>query len=156
MRTLASMKMTPKLLLLCFLSTVIGLGQTLSTDQARRVHKVFIETGANGMPFDAVHLALSSTRIGWTDDRGSADLILKFDREVAHSDRSEVGNQIQIGIHWTYTLVASLPDGSVLYRDSASENFAPRSDKSEAGWVNYLRSTPEYTLTKKLASQLQK
>ena len=150
------MKISSKLLLVCFLSIAIGFAQSLSVDQARLVHKVFIESGANGMPFDAVHLALSSTRIGWTEDRGSADLILKFDREVSHTDKSEEGRQNRIGIHWTYTLVASSPDGNVLYRDAAQENFVIRSDKSEDGWVKYLRSTPEYTLTKKLTSQLQK
>jgi hypothetical protein len=146
------MKKSPKLLLLCFLSTTIGLTQSLSIDQARQVHKVFIESEVN----DAVHLALSSTRIGWTEDRGSADLILKFDRQVSSTDKSEQGDKIKIGIHWTYTLIASLPGGSVLYRDSAPEHFVARSDKSEAGWVNYLRMTPEYTLTKKLTSELQK
>jgi hypothetical protein len=149
------MKKSPKLLLLCFLTTAIGFPQNLSIDQARQIHKVFIESGANGMPFDAVHLALSSTRIGWTEDRGSADLILKFDREVSHTDKSEQGDKIRIGIHWTYTLIASLPDGNVLYRDSAAENFVIRTDKSEEGWMKYLRSTPEYTLTRKLTSQLQ-
>jgi hypothetical protein len=145
------MKKSPKLLLIYLLSITAGLAQSLSVGQARQVHKVFVESEVN----DAVHLALSSTKIGWTDDRASADLILKFDRKVSSTETSEQETTLKTQIHWTYTLIASLPDGSFLYRDSAPEHFVLRTDKSEVGWVNYLRSTPEYELTKKLTSQLQ-
>jgi hypothetical protein len=146
------MKRSLNFLLICLLSTAIGLPQSFSANPARQVHKVFIESEVN----DAVHLALSSTTIGWTNDRNSADLILKFDREVSRTDKSQEGDKIKIGIHWTYTLIASLPDGSVFYQDSAQEHSSPRTDKSEEGWLKYLRSTPEYTLTRKLTTQLQK
>jgi hypothetical protein len=146
------MKKAPKLLLLYFLSTTIGLAQSLSVDHARQVHRVFIESEVD----DAVHLALSSTTIGWTRDRGSADLVLKFDRAVSSTDTSAQGSATKTEIHWTYTLIASSPDGVILHQYSTPENLAVRSDKSEVGWLNYLRSTPEYTLTKKLTSQLQK
>jgi hypothetical protein len=152
MRRQAAMKRSLNLWLICFLYTAVGLAQSSSVDQSQQIRKVFIESEVN----DAVHLALSSTRIGWTNDRNSADLILKFDREVSHTDKSQEGDKIRIGIHWTYTLIASLPDGSIFYRDSTPESSSPRTDKSEEGWLKYLRSTPEYTLSRKLAAQLQK
>jgi hypothetical protein len=144
MRTLA------RFLLLPVLCTALCQSQTIPSAQAQKIRTVFIESEA----VDAVHLALSSTRFHWSEDRQTADLILKFDREVAKTDRTVQGNQISIGIHWTYTLVASLPDGTIVYRDSAPETGAHRTDQSEDAWVKYLRETPEYGLTKKLASQI--
>jgi hypothetical protein len=147
------MKTLCRLLLACVFAASVCHSQSLPVVQLSEARTVFIESEANNMPLDAVHLALSSSRLRWVEDRQTADLILKFNREVAKTDRSVQGNQISFGVHWNYTLVVSLPNGTILYRDQAPEHFVPGTDSSEEGWIKYLRTTPKYGLTKKLASQ---
>lgn len=54
---------------------------------------------------------------------------------------------IRITIKWDHTLAVTLPDGTVVAEFEVPDDFHPRSDHSEQGWVNYLRTTSEYKLT---------
>lgn len=78
---------------------------------------------------------------------------MKFDRQVASTAKSQQGTQIKVGINWNYTLVATLPDGTIVAKFETPDDLHPRTDRSEQGWVSYLRTTSEYKLTNELLAK---
>jgi hypothetical protein len=137
-----------KRLLCCLLlCSSIAIGQAPGIEQVQHARKAFIELDANDLSADAIHLALSTSRLGWTDDRGSADVILKFDRNVSDTKTTTEGTATNISVSWTYSLNVTLPDGTSVDHESASGNFVPRSDRTEEGWLKFLRTRPEYAIT---------
>jgi hypothetical protein len=106
---------------------------------------VLIEnTSGDSSALDSIHLILASSRLGWTDDRSRADLILKFDRAASERNRSTNGNAITIGIRNSYTLDVTDKNGTVVWKDSVE--FDPsanvRTDRTEHSWIEYLHKHP--------------
>jgi len=101
---------------------------------------------------DSIHLILASSRLGWTDDRDKADLILKFDRAASEGNRSTAGNTITISIRNSYTLEVTDKNGTVVWKDSVE--FDPtsnvRTDRTEHSWIEYLHKHPAAKLTANL------
>jgi hypothetical protein len=117
--------------------------------------KVYIESNDSSFSADAVHLALSSSKVGWTADKGSADVILSFSRDLASTDTTTSGTQTSIAVHWTITLKALNKDGVELWHESQAldtTNF--RKSQTEEVWLTYLRRTEIYKLTKDFLSQV--
>jgi hypothetical protein len=111
----------------------------------RAARSVLIKnTSGDSSVLDSVHLILASSRLGWTDDRDKADLILKFSRAASEGDRSTNGNALSIHIRNFYALEVTDKNGTVVWKDSVE--FDPssnlRTDKTEHSWIEYLHKHP--------------
>ncbi len=111
----------------------------------RAAKTVLLEnTSGDSSVLDSAHLILASSRLGWTDDRGRADLILKFSRAASEGNRSTNDNAISISIRNFYTLEVTDKTETVVWKDSVE--FDPlsnvRPDKTEHSWIEYLHKHP--------------
>jgi hypothetical protein len=111
----------------------------------RAARSVFIENiSGDSSVLDSVHLILASSRLGWSDERDRADLILKFDSGASEGNRSTDGNTISINIRNFYTLEVTDKNGATIWKESVE--FDPssnvRADKTEHSWIDYLHKHP--------------
>jgi hypothetical protein len=111
----------------------------------RAAKRVLIENiSGDSSALDSIHLILASSRLGWTDDRDRADLILKFYRAASEGNRSTNGNTIEISIRNSYRLEVTDKNGAVVWKDSIE--FDPssnvRTDRTEHSWIEYLHRHP--------------
>jgi hypothetical protein len=110
---------------------------------------VFIEnTSGDSSVLDSVHLILASSRMGWSDEREKADLILNFGSRASEGTRSTNGNSISIHIRNFYTLEVTDKNGTMVWKDEVE--FDPssnvRKDRTEQSWIEYLHKNPAANL----------
>jgi hypothetical protein len=111
----------------------------------RAARSLFIEnTSGDSSVLDSVHLILASSRMGWSDERGKADLILRFGTSASEGDRSTNGNTISIKVRNFYTLEVVDRNGTTVWKDSVEDDPLSnvRTDRTERSWIEYLHKHP--------------
>ncbi len=117
--------------------------------------KVYIEFAAKNLSEDAIHLALSTSKLSWADEREDADLIFHFDRNITKENRQIQGNEINISMSWQVTLSVINKNGKEVWKGNEPlDTTNTRSDSTEESYIAFLRRDAEYKLTKRFMKTL--
>ncbi len=140
--------------LFVFLSiTSLSYGQQPSQPASPRPQVIYLEFAANNLSHDAIDLALSTSNFRETETLENADLVLHYDRNISSEGRKTNGNEIHISVNWDLSLVVVDRTGKQIWKASMPLAMPMNSGHTEDSWIDRLRLTSEYRITKQFLKE---